>query len=173
MRSAGRWRSSRTDTSGNAKFDRCSALRPEGSISVALLLARRPVHFPVAEQPLPQRPHVGMVQRQFLLQHDLSHVGRIDREPAGVFQEHLSAAMLRFTEVATFAKLRKQMRVGDPDAVHVARRKAGRAREANHQAVDVGALTPDFSRFQHRFDIAIAAAGRVRIRATSCLRAQS
>ena len=56
-----------------------------------------------------------------------------------------------------------QFRLGDADAVDVARRKARRAGEADIERVEIGALAAQIPGFQHEADVADAAAARFRI----------
>src|SRR3954451_15818465 len=71
---------------------------------VARIVEPDPVHFPVPEQALAQRLDLIAVDRKALLQHDLAHIGRVDRKPALTIDVHLGAAMLRPGDVTGFAE---------------------------------------------------------------------
>src|SRR3954452_7899693 len=98
------WSISNNFFGGNRVDEACRVERVQNSISGlrigihqeanrSLLLSRKheiarivepnPVHFPTTEQSLAQRAHLITVNRDFLLQHDLTYIGRIDWQPAG------------------------------------------------------------------------------------------
>ncbi len=54
-------------------------------------------------------------------------------------------------------------RLGDTDAVDVARRKTGRARQAHVERIQIGALAAQILGLQHEANVADAAAARFRI----------
>ena len=75
-------------------------------------------------------------------------------------QVHLGAAMLRLgDDLGTRAEaLVAELRGGDADAVDIARRQPGRAREPNVKRIQIGTLAAEIPGLQHCGNIADAAA---------------
>ena len=125
----------------------------------------QPVHLPGAEELPAHRGDLGIDHGQLarrLLEHDLAHVRRVHRHPAEALQEDLGAAVLGLGDVSALAQaLVAEARVGDADAVDVARRQPGRAREADEEGVEVGALAREVAGLQHAADVADAAAAHL------------
>ncbi|KAG1253026.1 hypothetical protein G6F65_017659 [Rhizopus arrhizus] len=134
---------------------------------VVAVVVRDPVHFPRAKQHDARGAHLRVGQRQFargLFQHDLAHVGGVDRNPAIAGGVELGAAVLGFRDVAGLAQaLVAQLGIGHAQAIGVACGDAGGAGQGHEQRVDVGAFAVQVVRRQHVAHIAhAAAAGRGR-----------
>src|SRR5665213_2925518 len=140
--------------------------RRAGKTHVVREIPRDPVHFPSAEQRAARGDdhRVVFALAAILLEDDLAHVGGVDRHPTQPFGIELGAAMLRTRDVARLAEaLVAARRVGDTNAVRVACRYAQRARHADEQRVQVGALAAQVARLEHELDIAGAAAAHLRV----------
>jgi hypothetical protein len=99
------------------------------------------------------------------LEHNFPHVCGIDRNPTVAAEVDFRAAVLRSRHILRRGAeaLVSHLRLRDADSVHVARRKASRAREANVESIQIGALAAEVLRLQHEADIADATAARFRI----------
>ena len=109
---------------------------------------------------------LGIVDRQVrrrFFEHDLAHVGGVDRHPAEAGEINLRAAMLRFGDDcrARAEALVAELRWRNANAVDVARRQAGRPRQADIERVEIGAFAAEIARLEHRRDVADAAAAHL------------
>src|SRR5262245_4394289 len=127
-----------------------------------------PIHLPGAEQGLARRHYLRIAERELsrrFFQHDLPHIGWIDRNPAKSAQEHLSSTVLRLAHdfAAGAEALVAELGGSDANAIDIARGQADRARQPDIERVQVRTLAAKISSLQHRGDVADAAAARLRI----------
>ena len=120
-----------------------------------------PVHFPGTEQRFARGYDevVGEGQARLFFEHNLAHVGRIDRHPAKAGEPDFGAAVLRFgDDVALAQAVIAKLRVGDADAIDITRWQTSGTGEADVERIEVGAFAGKVAAFEHTADVANAAA---------------
>ncbi len=137
-------------------------------LHIVAVVVGEPVHLPAAEQALARRHDLVILDRQVarrLFQHDLAHVGRIDRHPTVAAGEELGAAVLCLRDVrragaeALVAVLGRR----HAHAIDVARRHVDRARQPDIERVKIGALAAEVAALEQRLHVTDATAARLRI----------